>query len=108
MNAADDRCPLCHKVWEHCFCYPRHPGSALPAETVLAEPVTTDTAALYDTLNLLSLSVLASEGGHTAKAQTALLEAQVAYETAFPAGSPESDALWVILVAVGLVQEAAA
>jgi hypothetical protein len=72
------------------------------------KPVTTDTAALYDALNLLSLSVLAAEGGDTAKAETALLEAQLAAETAFPPDSPESDALWVILVAVGLVREEAA
>lgn len=28
----DDRCKTCKRLWAYCTCYPRHPGSALPAE----------------------------------------------------------------------------
>jgi hypothetical protein len=64
--------------------------------------------ALYDALNLASQAVVAAEAGYLAKAETALLEASVAAMDAFDAGSPEADALGVILAAAGRVSEEAA
>lgn len=61
--------------------------------------------ALYDALNCAASAVLAAEGGETAKAETALLEASVAADDAFPIGSPESRALGVLLAAAGRVTE---
>jgi hypothetical protein len=61
--------------------------------------------ALYDALNCLSLAVLFAESGDTGRSETALLEASVAAGDAFPAGSPEADALGVILAAAARVPE---
>lgn len=69
---------------------------------------TGDSAALYDALNLASLAVLAAEGGETAKAETALLEAKLAATGAFPAGSPEAAAFGVVLAYASRVSEEAA
>jgi hypothetical protein len=65
-----------------------------------------NSAALYDALNCASLAVLFAEGGDTARSETALLEASLAASGAFPAGSPEADALGVILAAAARVPEA--
>jgi hypothetical protein len=59
--------------------------------------------AFSDALDCLSLAVLAAETGRTALAETALLEASVAATGAFPAGSPEAEALGVILAAASRV-----
>jgi hypothetical protein len=59
--------------------------------------------ALYDALNCASLAVLAAETGRSAVAETALMEASAAAAGAFPAGSPEAEALGVILAAAGRV-----
>lgn len=61
--------------------------------------------AFYDALNCASLAVLCAEGGRTAQAETALLEAAFAASEAFPAGSREANALGVILAAAGRVTE---
>jgi hypothetical protein len=61
--------------------------------------------ALYDTLNLASSAVLLAEGGDARGAETMLLEASPSAMDAFPAGTPESLALGVILAAAGRVQE---
>lgn len=63
--------------------------------------------ALFDALNCASQAVLAAEAGKTATAETALLEASIASGDAFPAGSPEAEALGVILAAAGRVSEEA-
>lgn len=62
-----------------------------------------DPVALYDFLECAAGAVLAAEGGYAAQAETALLEAQLAASTAFPAGSPRADALGVVLAAVAQV-----
>lgn len=59
--------------------------------------------ALYDTLNCLSYAVLLLEGGtpeRVARGEASLLEASVAAPGAFPQGTPESDALNVLLSVV--------
>ena len=61
--------------------------------------------ALYDALNLMSAAVVAAEAGYLAKSETALLEASMAAVDAFDAGTPEADALGVILAAAGRVSE---
>lgn len=63
--------------------------------------------ALYDALHLMALAVLFAEGGDDAKAETARLEASIAAGDAFPAGSPEAEALGIILAAAGRVSEVA-
>ena len=65
-------------------------------------------AALYDALNTASLAVLLAESGDAGQAEAALLEASLAASDAFPAGSPESMALGVILAAAGRVAEVTA
>jgi hypothetical protein len=64
--------------------------------------------ALYDALNLASLAVLLGESGDAGRAETTLLEADIAAMDAFPAGSPEAQALGVILAAAGRVSEVTA
>lgn len=59
--------------------------------------------ALHDALNCASLAALYFEGGDVSKGETALLEAQLAADSAFPAGTPEAKALDLILAAVGSV-----
>jgi hypothetical protein len=61
--------------------------------------------AFYDVLNLAALAVLAAQTDDAAMAETALLEASLAASGAFPAGSPEAEALGVILAAAGRVSE---
>ena len=56
-----------------------------------------DPVALYDALNCASMALIAAEGGDTAKAETAYLEASLAAGEAFRPGSPGSEALRVIL-----------
>jgi hypothetical protein len=99
---AEDRCGTCKRLWAYCTCYPRHPGSAVPAESAEQD---VNPVALWDALNLAASAVLAAEGGDTAKAETALLEAQLAAGDAFPAGSREAEALGIILEAAGRVRE---
>ena len=59
-----------------------------------------DTAAIYDALNLMSMSVLHAEGGSGRKAEESYFEASVAAMGAFPEGSAEAAALNVLLGAV--------
>jgi hypothetical protein len=61
--------------------------------------------ALFDALNCASTAVLAAEGGDAATAETALFEASIAAGDAFPAGSPEADALGIVLAAAGRVTQ---
>jgi hypothetical protein len=69
-------------------------------------------AALYDALNNLALAVLFSEGEPDAErrriAANALGDASLSVPDAFPAGSPEAEALNIILAAVSSVPEMAA
>lgn len=67
-----------------------------------------DPVALYDALNCASLAVLLGESGDRRGAEGALMEASQAAVDAFPAGSPEAEALGVILAAAGQVREEAA
>ena len=60
-----------------------------------------DPVALYDALNCASLAVLAAEGGDVIRAMESYMEASIAALGAFPDGSPEAEALNVILGAVG-------
>jgi len=60
-----------------------------------------DPAAFYDALNCASYAVVLAEGGNQPKAEEAYMEAAVAAAGAFPEGSAESQALNVILGAVG-------
>lgn len=64
--------------------------------------------ALYDALNLTSLAVLLAESGDADRAETTLLEASLATSEAFPIGSPEAEALGVILAAASRVSEVTA
>jgi predicted RNA polymerase sigma factor len=64
--------------------------------------------ALYDALNCASLAVLLAESGDANRAEAALLEASLAASEAFPVGSPEAEALGVILTAAGRVSEVTA
>lgn len=60
---------------------------------------------LYDFLMCAAEGVLAGEVGETAKQWAALLEASIAAVDAFPVGTPEAEALGVILAAAGRVSE---
>jgi hypothetical protein len=60
-----------------------------------------DSAAFYDALNCASYSVVLAEGGNQPKAEEAYMEASVAALAAFPDGSPEAQALNVVLGVVG-------
>jgi hypothetical protein len=59
--------------------------------------------ALYDALNCASMAVLLAESGDAGQAETTLLEASLAAVEAFTPGSPEADALGIILAATGRV-----
>lgn len=61
-------------------------------------------SALYDALNCASLAVLLAESGDPGQAEASLMEAHLA----FPAGSPESAALGIVLAAVARVTEVTA
>lgn len=63
---------------------------------------------LYDALNCASLAVLLAESDDADGARAALLEAFTAADSAFPAGSPEAEALATVLFAAWRVPEAAA
>lgn len=62
-------------------------------------------AALYDALNLTASAVLHGEAGNPNQAAVALLEASMAAADAFPEGSPQAQALAVILDAAAQVPE---
>ena len=79
---------------------PRHPVTVFAEEPVQANP-----PALYDALNCASLAVLLAESGDPRQAETALLEASAAACEAFPAGSPEAEALGIVLAAAGRVPD---
>lgn len=66
-------------------------------------PAQCDPAAFYDVLQLAAIAVLAGESGEAVRKETSLLEASIAAVDAFPAGTPEADALGVILAAAGRV-----
>lgn len=57
--------------------------------------------ALYDVLNCASTALISAETGNDRIAEQAYLEASFAIGDAFPLGSRESEALGVILAAVG-------
>lgn len=62
-----------------------------------------NSAAFYDALNCMSMAVLLMEGGtpsRVARADHSFLEASLAAAGAFPEGSPEAEALGILLTAI--------
>jgi hypothetical protein len=75
-------------------------------EELSAPPEAVDLAALHDVFDAAALAALSAEEGEAERAELALLQASMAGAEAFPAGSPESRALAVVLSAISRVASA--